>query len=666
MIPDSTDTKSPQLYRELFLDQATALAATLLAFAVYYWTLAPTVTGEDSGELVAAAYTLGIPHPPGYPLWCLLAKAFIELVPYGEVAWRAALLSAVFASLTVYLVSLIIVDLTRSRWAAFAAPIALAYSREFWEQSVIAEVYTLNAFFTALCIYLLLRWSRTYDRPLLWMFALAYGLSLTNHNTMILLFPIFMAFILLIDFRPLRQKRQYLIMSGLCLTGLSVYLYLPIRSLANPPMDWGNPDSWRGFRDVIFRGQYRHLITNQPHSLARFLEQSLVFTKQYAREFTPWIGILALLGIIPLWRNARSTCLLLLSMFAVVVIGAIVIPNFNLDHHWIWMNSPFWIPAYLIAAIFLGVTIATLSQVDSIPRAVVPLLSIAVVLSPLIANFGHNDRREAYFARDYAENLLKTMAPNAVYYGTGDHTIFPLLYLQIVEGLRPDVTIVNKYGYPEAKLYAEMPDVLKKDFAHTPTREDTDRVFAWLSSDSNRPLYSTIRRPADGRKATNAGLLYRYVHDDETIAPEDPWGLYSWHTLDEADIRGDWSAALVLYEYHFARARMYFGDGEPGQATGSMLAAESLVHGDKHALNNLGTLAAENAEYQSARSFFTKALDSDSTFTLARINRGRAYLKLGMPDAALRDAEELLLLDPDSAHARSLKEKSLRDANVSQ
>ena len=69
-------------------DYALAILGALLALAVYLKTLAVTVTGEDSGELVAAAATLGIPHPTGYPLWCLLGYAFTKVIPIGDAAFR--------------------------------------------------------------------------------------------------------------------------------------------------------------------------------------------------------------------------------------------------------------------------------------------------------------------------------------------------------------------------------------------------------------------------------------------------------------------------------------------------------------------------------------------------------------------------------------------------
>lgn len=79
------------------------LLVFLISFTVYLMTLAPTVYVGDSGELIAASYTLGIPHPPGYPLFTILGKIFITLIPIGSIAYRVNLLSAFFASSTVML-----------------------------------------------------------------------------------------------------------------------------------------------------------------------------------------------------------------------------------------------------------------------------------------------------------------------------------------------------------------------------------------------------------------------------------------------------------------------------------------------------------------------------------------------------------------------------------
>ena len=241
-----------------------------VSLAVYVKTLAPTVYGEDSGELVAAADTLGIPHPTGYPLWCILAKVFMIVVYTGDSAWRANLFSALCGSAAAMCTAWIICLTTRHRIAAIAASLSLAFSIEFWEQSVIAEVYALNALITAACILLLLLWSETRRNIFLYAAGLLFGAGLTNHQVMLLCAPAFAMYVLAIGGVRFRAWTMHSITLALAFAGLSVYLYLPIRSMADPPMDWGNPETWPAFYDVVTRAQYQFIIAGGPRSWARF------------------------------------------------------------------------------------------------------------------------------------------------------------------------------------------------------------------------------------------------------------------------------------------------------------------------------------------------------------------------------------------------------------
>ncbi|HRP09247.1 MAG TPA: DUF2723 domain-containing protein, partial [Gemmatimonadales bacterium] len=72
-----------------------AALAALAVLAGFVATLAPTVTFWDAGELIASAKILGIPHPPGTPLWVLVGHVWGLVIPFGDYAWRLNLLSAV-------------------------------------------------------------------------------------------------------------------------------------------------------------------------------------------------------------------------------------------------------------------------------------------------------------------------------------------------------------------------------------------------------------------------------------------------------------------------------------------------------------------------------------------------------------------------------------------
>src|SRR5256884_688988 len=164
-------------------------AVFLVALVVYSWTLAPTVTLTDSGELIVAAYGLGVAHPPGFPLWVMLAH-LASLVPVGSVAVRINFSSAVFAALACAMLTLAVAELlvtasciaaprrrnkaarqgsnTESSNAdgilifapAVGAGLLIAFSRTLWSYATITEVYTLNAFLVLLVFFLVVRWRR--------------------------------------------------------------------------------------------------------------------------------------------------------------------------------------------------------------------------------------------------------------------------------------------------------------------------------------------------------------------------------------------------------------------------------------------------------------------------------------------------------------------------
>jgi len=130
------------------------LAIFVASLALYFHTLAPTVLPADSGEFQLVSATLGIAHPPGYPLYTLLGRLF-TLLPLGDVAYRVNLMSAVFAALTLALVSRATRQLSGSLAAGLAAAVALGATPTFWAQATTANVRSLTALFTASLLLLL-------------------------------------------------------------------------------------------------------------------------------------------------------------------------------------------------------------------------------------------------------------------------------------------------------------------------------------------------------------------------------------------------------------------------------------------------------------------------------------------------------------------------------
>jgi hypothetical protein len=632
-------------------DFAAAGITALLSFLIYGYTAAPSVSVEDTGELIAAAYVLGIPHPTGYPLWTLLAHVWGFMVPFGEYAWRINLFSGFWASLTLYFVVLTGIRLTGSKWASVTAALMLGFSFEFWEQSVIAEVYTLNAFFFAVCIYMLFAWSESREpRHLVW-FALVYGLSLTNHSTMFLVGPVFAAFILWQEPPLLKSGKRLASLLGIVLATQLVWLYLPIRSLADPAMDWGNPETWSNFWKVFTRHQYQTILSGEERTVTRFGAQLAVFAKTYAEQFNVLWILLPIIGFaIAIYKN-RQAAAMLAALFLVVGLGAIIIPNFNLEYQDIWLNTTYWIPCYLAAAI------AAVYALDFFFRATkyiaVPILAILMAFS-VADNFRHNDMRGYAHSRQYATALLQTMETNAMYIGGADHAVFPLVYLQIVEGMRLDVTIMNPYGYPSSEVVATLPDEIKSNLASPPVfGRDTERVLDHVMAKEIRPIYSSARLASRGRKIVSEGLLYRYYR----IGEEHSTGEREAQLMENLDesLSGvnhnqDWTASLVEYEIQKSKLELELEkeiSSDKLERKRLMMISIFGLPRDKRVSTNLGQVFARHSEYNLAQTYLLHALDIDDDYTPAVLNLARVYVETDRYEEAKELLEKKLASGPD-------------------
>lgn len=256
-------------------------AVGLLTLALYLYTLAPSVTLEDSGEYITAAATLGVTHPPGYPLWTTISHLFIALVPFGNVAWRVNLVSAVFGGIANGLVAALAAHSTRwlldgraendvhaglPGWllpllAGLAAGLSLGCSDVMWSQSVIVEVYTLNVTFLLATLWFLYLWSREPQRTGHLLAAGAvYALGLTNHNSLLFISPVFPLLVWMVrrDFFPSFMSAVFLfsLSAGAVLVWFSddPLLQEIIRRLAFVLLAvvggfavWKRAGRWRGF-----------------------------------------------------------------------------------------------------------------------------------------------------------------------------------------------------------------------------------------------------------------------------------------------------------------------------------------------------------------------------------------------------------------------------------
>lgn len=613
-------------------DYRTGLITGLSALMVYVYTLAPTVTGEDSGELIGAAATLGIPHPPGYPVWTILAHCF-TWIPAGTVAWRVNLCSAVFGAGTVSLLVLIGITLTSKRFPAVLGALLFAFSRVFWEQSLIAEVYTLTTFSLALMLLLALRGGRAGHAPTLYALALLAGLSTGVHSTMVLLLPFWAVF--LGYYLPTCLRRSPLFvakLAALFLLGASIYCYLPLASLADPAVDWGNPETLRGWWDVVRREQFAFMVDQYPRSAGRFVGQLTTLGQFWLRDF---LGLGALLGFWGGWLLFRRDRILGVFLAAIAVATVVAIAwmqNFEQNREWLWVMRVFVLPAELITVV--GAMCALAWGAATLPR-IRPFiygLALAGLLASITLNSLQSKRNYTY-AEDYGRNILASLPEDAIYVPGPDHQAFPVMYLQAVEGLRPDVTLLRKYGYLDLYALPGLAEANPEWLPYPKLRYDP-AIFGWILANTDRPLVFSKETAITGAKARfeDIGLLVQALRPGESKGTVPPLEKLAWRNpLPETPV-DEYSLSLMQYDVALAKARVAFAQGDQQAALNQVARAVNFGHREIEVLNNAGVLCGRHGALDAAAGYFREILAIDPNHLTAKKNLERAERRGRAPE----------------------------------
>jgi len=412
----------------------------VISLTVYVLTLQPTLGLEDSGELIVASDYLGVPHPPGYPIWTLLTWFFqwifhsVTFHGHPNPAWAVNFFSAAASAAACGVLALLIsrsgMDLLRSMKkesnmlgekteslfcaaAGISGGLLLAFGQGMWSQSVIAEVYTLNILFQSLVLLFLYRWMvDPKESKWLLLCAFAFGLGITNHQTLMFMG---LAMAIGILFRDWRLGRDFIItciplaimviatkvlnekgsnwswLAGwdhigfwvwtayaviipiiamftlpkgkivgptflVMLVGLSFYLYMPFSSDQNPPINWGYPRTWQGFMHAITRGQYERVKLAHVFT-PRFLQQIGTYLMDLRSQFYGPIAALAIVPVIFCWKlGKKNIAWLVTTLVAFLSVGIIfmILQNPKTDIQNLFIGRVQYIQSHAIYVIWLG------------------------------------------------------------------------------------------------------------------------------------------------------------------------------------------------------------------------------------------------------------------------------------------------------------------------
>lgn len=458
----------------------------LATLVLYVVTLAPTAQFWDTPEYIAAAYVLGIPHPPGNPLFVILAHTW-GMIPWMQhYAARINLMSAVMSALTAGFWFLIgerwLRPIVPARWprraTALAGAVLAATAFTVWNQSVVNEkVYTVSLLSIAAVLWLAVRWGdermgSLRDHHLL-VIVYLLALTATNHLMGLLVAPAVVVYVLYTDPRVFLSPKFLAWAAVAVALGVSLWLFLLLRAPHFPAINEGEPTSWAALDSVLNRTQYAKppVTERQADFAAQIALWWQYFSWQWAKD---WAGgvqralavAFGALGLVGAWRHWKADKRSALAMTALIV-TLVPVLIFYLNFKYGFSQYPdrptlprevrerdyFFICSFAIWGLWAAMGLAAIMDwVQSALRARVSdenrrwALASPVLLIALVPFFGNRlaaSRAGEWMARDFAYDMLQSVDPYGILVTAGDNDTFPLWYAQEVEHIRQDVTVLN-------------------------------------------------------------------------------------------------------------------------------------------------------------------------------------------------------------------------------
>ncbi|MFH1283636.1 MAG: DUF2723 domain-containing protein [bacterium] len=493
----------------------------LIIACLYLSTLKPSVGAGDTAELAAAASTLGIAHSPGYPLFTIFGKMAHTALPFANSAYRINLLSFISAILSLCLLVFVLSD--KNPITVLVSVGLLAVSPIFWEEAIISEVFSLNFLFALVMLALLYRdlykpfLGESADIRKIYLISFLFGLFLGDHHTLILLSPgIGLYFFFKLKDLPLMNVLRILFYSlAFFAIGFSIYIYLPIRSLANPLLDWEDPETFERFWGVIKRSRYGSLSLAQGGSrgidIHTIIEELIFYGKLLFKNYS-------LIGIIFLFIGAVKSYFMNKKLFFTMLL----IFFFSGPFMFIWANVPhtnhteyimerFFLLSLIPVTIFVSLGLIWIDDgLRKANKTITAAICIIAVLS--ISIFALSRQKMFLFNRgtlqiyDTGKNVLKHLPKGSLLFADrADEVEFSLAYLKYAQKLRKDVLYIDCnagvsrsiYGNDYYRIWGE------KRLAIRNLVEQS-----MISNHSGDVYYATLLPEQTSTNKINEGMLY--------------------------------------------------------------------------------------------------------------------------------------------------------------
>ncbi|MBQ76791.1 MAG: hypothetical protein CMQ20_17430 [Gammaproteobacteria bacterium] len=513
------------------LDATICLLVSATLLLAYWLTMPKVVTFEDSGLFLQVCHFNGIAHPPGYPLFTLLCAPWFWL-PFDPVILGNSL-SALFAVLTCIVAYFILRRLGVSQVVAAITCLLLGFSRDFWSQAIIVEVYTLNTLLVSLQIYLALCFTKRPEKWQLFAISLLFGLSLSNHWPLVVLSAPGIALLCLGQAKALAEilRSPINFLSCLLLLALGLMPYVSLYLKSDPVFSYSGPvSSVAEFLAYFSRETYQEVDQTDTAGVMDKVQFVGWLGVQSLRQFGYGFAAIALVGLVRGFAIDRLVSLALLVIFLSNTLVLAFLLGFDFDFIHQAVFRPYLLVAWVCMSLWIGIALQWVSRMSG--GRVVPILIVLFGVIMLVTNWQRNDRTDDRLAHEYAVTLLESLEPGANLIVTSDPQVGPISYLNLVVGLRPDVTlyeaqnlfIPNKLAgktVAERKSYAEnLPSVASV-------------AIPWLPGGQDFGLFRKQGPELDGYGLVpeTGGFISRLVDNYRSGGFRDPNTLYFSHQL---------------------------------------------------------------------------------------------------------------------------------------
>ena len=627
----------------------------LLSFFIYLITLCPTVYWRDSAEFVDAAFALAIPHPAGFPSYMPLAN-LLTYLPFGSIAFKVNLFSALMGAGAAMMTAVLILEVVCalggkkdgvSRFLAVAGALTYAFSFSLWESSISAEVYAGMAAAGAGILFCLVRWAARDDRRYLIAGGFLYGLSAGIHATVALFLPAVLVFIVLNLKRDELPRRLGDVGWALLffLIGFSVYVYLPLRSLSNPRMDWGNPETLEQFFIHITdrKDSAYHFAVSRGglwNNLRRFVHITTA-------ELTVLWSLVSMAGLVVAFRKNWRLAVL----FVLYFLGHV---SFFI---WYWQTGSIYTASYVapmvLAALAFYFGIAWINDRFRVKfrfGRVGAVILIAFVAFTLLIDYGRLDKSnywaaERLAAADYIGFDRDALVLTSLYWPF-------FYYFQDVEKLREDLHVVPVSDILEPEYFNRVtperfPGIEVPDMNYT---QDTsiDFMLQLMGENiSSRTVYlGPDRRIVEklSHQLVPELFFFRVVTDDEALALDDEYyaayltGLHDFVQMELASRGGEFFADEVYRSYYrnnFLALSTYLAEREQWRAVVSVAKMSEIVIGPEPLIKKDLLDALTMLElYDEAEVELIWFVERYPDVSLLRVNYGYNLLSQGRYDEA--------------------------------